>query len=114
MQACVLSSRAVLVVVLVLVLVSISMLAMRRESSLFLAAAIKPCTRSCDETAMDAYGVTVRLSDCTMMCSMRDDVSQDVSNLQTSRLKPAVQQNRCLLLFPASSACLCLPHAITL
>jgi hypothetical protein len=43
---------------------------------------------------MDAYGVTVRLHNCTMMCSMRDEVSQDVSNLQTSKLKPAVQQNR--------------------
>jgi len=42
----------------------------------------------------NAYGVTVRQFDCTMMmCLMRDDVSQDVSNLQTSKLKPAVKQN---------------------
>ena len=33
---------------------------------------------------------------CAMMvrCSMRDGLSRDVSNLQTSKLKPAVQQNR--------------------
>jgi hypothetical protein len=45
---------------------------------------------------MDAYGVT-----CAMMmrCSMRDGVSRDVSNLQTSKLKPAVQQNRTPALF---------------
>lgn len=47
---------------------------------------------------MDAHGVTVRLHTCTMMCWMRDEVSQDVSNLQTSKLKPAVQQNTCSLL----------------
>jgi hypothetical protein len=44
--------------------------------------------------------VTVRLHNCTMMCSLRDEVSQDVSNLQTSKLKPAVQQNSCSLLSP--------------
>jgi hypothetical protein len=49
---------------------------------------------------MDAYGVTVRLHNCTMMCSLRDEVSQDVSNLQTSKLKSAVQQNSCSLLSP--------------
>jgi hypothetical protein len=38
---------------------------------------------------------------CAMMmrCSMRDGVSRDVSNLQTSKLKPAVQQNRTPALF---------------
>jgi hypothetical protein len=30
---------------------------------------------------------------------MRDGVSRDVSNLQTSKLKPAVQQNRTPALF---------------
>jgi hypothetical protein len=66
---------------------------------------------------MDAYGVTVRLHNCTMMCSLRDEVSQDVSNLQTSKLKPAVQQNRtdapCFLPLPllAPSPCPALPSA---
>jgi hypothetical protein len=82
-----------------------------------------PCTRSCDDcdetdmADMDAYGVTARLHNCTMMCSLRDEVSQDVSNLQTSKLKPAVQQNRtdapCFLPLPllAPSPCPALPSA---
>ena len=46
-----------------------------------------------------------------MMCWMQDDVTEDVSNLQTGRLKSAVQPNTCLLLslslpaVPAISDC---------